>query len=214
MKPWVVIPLKPIATAKSRLSSVLSNQQRRDLVIALFQNTLIQLKNWDQISGILVISADATYKELVMDPEITFLIENFKSGLNASVRLAATLLIARSVEGMLVIHADIPFLNQNDLNQFIAISSHPGLTIAQDHHGTGTNVMLVTPPDLIPFSYGEYSFQNHIESARKIGVPVNCFFSEALSFDVDTPMDLIRLKQEDSLINQLNLPFLNELEGK
>lgn len=208
--PWVVIPIKPLANAKSRLSSILSIEDRRKLVLTLFQNTLTKLNNWDQIGGILVISADAAYKNFIVDPGITFLKENQASGLNSSIRLAATYLITQSVESMLVIHADMPFLNQKDLNQFLLKKMVPGLTIVPDHHGTGTNVMLVSPPDMIPFSYGENSYQHHIESAQKIGAPVNCFFSEALAFDIDLPADIMRLTQKDSLINQLNLTLLHE----
>lgn len=209
--PWVVIPIKPLATAKSRLSSILSIEDRQKLVLSLFQNTITKLNQWDQIGGILVVSADTTYKNHIVDPGITFLKENQASGLNASIRLAANYLIARSIESMLVIHADMPFLNQKDLDLFLCKKTVPGLTIASDHHGTGTNVMLVSPPDLIPFSYGENSYQHHIQSAQKIGVPVNSFFSEALAFDIDLPVDLMRLSQEDSLINQLNLSFLHEI---
>ena len=201
--PWVVIPIKPLATAKSRLSSVLSIEARRKLVIKLFQNTIIRLNNWDQIGGILVISADSAYKNFIVDPGITFLNENQASGLNTSIRLAANYLIAQSVESMLVIHADMPYLNQKDLNRLLRIAEFPGLTIAPDHHGTGTNIMLVSPPDLIPFSYGENSYQKHIKSAQEIGARVNSLFSEALAFDIDLPVDLMRLTQEDSLINQL-----------
>ncbi len=205
--------MKPLATAKSRLAVLLSNEKRQQLAVILYKNTLSVLKNWDRIAGILVVSADENIQEFATDVPITFLKENQELGLNISIKLAASTLAAKNVESMLVIHADLPFLNLKALNQLLNESTCPGISIAPDYSKTGTNVMLVSPPDRLPFSYGENSFQKHMESARKIGLPVNCIFSDTLSMDIDLPEDLARILHADFKVEESFIPVIRELEG-
>jgi 2-phospho-L-lactate guanylyltransferase len=213
MKPWVVIPMKPLATAKSRLAPLLSNQKRQQLVITLFKNTLSVLSNWNQIGGILVVSADKGIQYLAPHVPITFLQEDQERGLNASIELAASKLAAQNVESILVIHADLPFLNQVALNQILEESIKPGICIAPDHNKTGTNVLYVSPPKIIPFSYGENSFHKHLESAREIGLPARCVLSEPLSMDIDLPADLTRILHHDFRVEESFIPIFREIEG-
>jgi 2-phospho-L-lactate guanylyltransferase len=59
-----------------------------------------------------------------------------------------------------------------------------------DHHGTGTNALLVAPADAIPFCFGEGSRAAHAAAAEVAGASY-VELDGPLSFDLDTPEDLL-----------------------
>jgi 2-phospho-L-lactate guanylyltransferase len=61
--------------------------------------------------------------------------------------------------------------------------------IVPDRHGTGTNALLLTPPDVIEPSFGPGSFARHRELAGTASVAE----LPSLLLDVDTPDDLATL---------------------
>ena len=67
------------------------------------------------------------------------------------------------------------------------------VAIVPDRHGTGTNALLLAPPDVIAPSFGPGSFDRHVAAARDAGVEYAVARISALMFDVDTPDDLADL---------------------
>ncbi|MCJ7549608.1 MAG: hypothetical protein MUQ30_07995, partial [Anaerolineae bacterium] len=66
-----------------------------------------------------------------------------------------------------------------------------GVVIAPDRRELGTNALLVTPPDLVPFCFGPDSFRQHLAAAEAAGVTPIVFRSPDLAMDVDVPEDLV-----------------------
>ncbi|HYM45749.1 MAG TPA: NTP transferase domain-containing protein [Solirubrobacteraceae bacterium] len=76
--------------------------------------------------------------------------------------------------------------------------SPPGtrtVTIVPDRHGTGTNGLLLTPPDLLPASFGPGSFERHRALARETGAVCRIERPASLLLDVDTGEDLAALRE-------------------
>ena len=67
------------------------------------------------------------------------------------------------------------------------------MVIVPDRHGTGTNALLLSPPDAIAPSFGPGSRARHEEAARAAGVAVALEEPPSLVLDVDTPEDLAEL---------------------
>ena len=65
------------------------------------------------------------------------------------------------------------------------------VALVSDRHGTGTNALLVAPPDAIPFRFGEGSRAAHEAAAAAAGAAY-VEIRGPLSFDVDTPEDLLQ----------------------
>ena len=68
--------------------------------------------------------------------------------------------------------------------------------IVPDRHGTGTNALLLTPPDVMAPAFGEGSFARHAalaraRPARRCRSPT----CRSLGLDVDTPDDLAALRR-------------------
>ncbi|PKO13092.1 MAG: 2-phospho-L-lactate guanylyltransferase [Chloroflexi bacterium HGW-Chloroflexi-10] len=191
MKIWAIIPMKALAKAKTRLAPVLTLEERRQLVVQLFEHTLQELAGWPILEGVLVVSVDPFFSEITQTFGYEFLREEQPSGLNASVTLAAQHLQARGAQAVLVIHGDLPWISQNELDSLVKAAPDKGILIAPDRHYSGTNILWASPPLAIPFAYGCDSFQKHQELALKANYPVIIFKSEKLSVDLDLPEDLI-----------------------
>ena len=56
----------------------------------------------------------------------------------------------------------------------------------------GTNGLMLTPPNLIPFSFGPGSFNRHKALIDKTGAGLMVYRSERMGLDLDMPADLER----------------------
>ena len=65
-----------------------------------------------------------------------------------------------------------------------------GVVVVPDRHGTGTNALVLSPPDAIEPSFGPDSLARHVAAAEAAGVPSGSRRCPALALDVDTPDDL------------------------
>ena len=69
-----------------------------------------------------------------------------------------------------------------------------GVVIVPDRHGSGTNALLLEPPEVMAPSFGAGSFARHAALARAAGAEVKVAELPSLSLDVDTPADLAALR--------------------
>ena len=92
--------------------------------------------------------------------------------------------------------ATAPLLSPADLD---ALLTHPtgerSALIVPDRHGTGTNALLLTPPDVLAPSFGPDSRRRHLADASAAGVPAEVVELESLALDVDTLDDLEALRR-------------------
>ena len=68
--------------------------------------------------------------------------------------------------------------------------------IVPDRHGTGTNALVLRPPDAIRPAFGEGSCARHVAAAREAGIPFGVEELPSLGLDLDTPADLVALTRE------------------
>ena len=64
------------------------------------------------------------------------------------------------------------------------------MLVVPDRHGTGTNALVLDPPDAIEPSFGPDSCQRHQRLAGASGVHCEVVEVPSLALDVDTPDDL------------------------
>ena len=96
---------------------------------------------------------------------------------------------------MVILHGDLPNLQAADVDSLVgALPSDgaPGVAIAPDRAGTGTNGLVLRPPGLIHFRFGVGSFAKHVAEVEAAGVPLVAVNRAGLAFDLDTPADLAR----------------------
>ena len=153
---WAVLPLKGIESAKNRLSTILSADERADIVTAMAHDMLNALTSSDKLSGVIVVSDSQDIQEIAKGYPVETLAEGKEKGLSSAVKHAATTLEERGVNTMLVIHGDIPFATAGDIDNLIKVCTpSPSVTIVPCIGKDGTNVMVFSPPYVIDFHYGK-----------------------------------------------------------
>jgi 2-phospho-L-lactate guanylyltransferase len=196
MKLWAIVPVKPLRRGKSRLSGVLSEDERTALNSTMLTNTLKVLSGVDEINQILVVSRDPGALALARDYKVKTVQEDGNPGLNTALRRAEAVAKAYAADSILIIPADLPLLRPNDVQDFLhRVTGKPQLIIAPDRRQEGTNALFMTPISLIPFNFGVGSFNRHIQSAQRKNISPDIVETTAFGLDLDLPTDLDLLKE-------------------
>lgn len=193
MKLSIVIPMKSPERSKSRLAKVLSRNERKKLTLSLFEKNLCFFRKHYPQHNVLVVTESQRIREISESHGAEVLLEEQKlAGLNAAVTLAAEYNEQRGIQTQLVIPGDIDAI---DFNEIECLLSHrvesPSVVVCPSYDG-GTNAIMTTPPNVMPFSFGPDSCQIHLLAAFEEGLHIKRLFLESLSFDVDLPEDLNR----------------------
>jgi 2-phospho-L-lactate guanylyltransferase len=157
----------------------------------MLQHTLDILASCSALAEVMVVSADERILNISSQHGVEIHAEMDSPGLNTSLQRASQEVSRRGGEAVLVIPADLPCLQHEDIQKMLdqAVES-PVVVIASDRHQQGTNALLVAPPGTIPFSFGRGSLQKHMAAADQAGVAVYRVKSRGLELDVDNADDL------------------------
>ncbi len=189
MKLAIVVPVKPAEEAKSRLSTVLSPAARAGLARRLCNHTLTTVEQWGQATWQLVVSRDARLLSAA-EARGWVAVREQMADLNGALTQAGMEAMRLGAGGLLILPADLPLLTTGDLYALVALATdNPGVVIAPCRRGTGTNALLLRPPDAIPLAFGPESFATHRRLAAQRGVAIHVCRSSALALDLDTPED-------------------------
>lgn len=201
MRIWVLLPVRSIATGKSRLAGVLDAGQRRCLNEHLVSRTLGVLAKAPGPPRTLVVSRCADVWQLARGEGFDVFCESGGSDLNEALRQGMEVAVKRGAEGVLILPCDLPLLNAHHIRMLLesARDGPAGITIVADRRGSGTNALLIVPPDAVGIRFGPGSFAAHVAAAQDQGWPVRILRSEDLAFDVDLPEDWIELRQRCGL---------------
>lgn len=190
----VVIPVKGLRTGKSRLSRTLSEKERFKLNRHLVLHTLRTVSAAGNETDIYVVSPDSEVRQIADEFAVEFLLQE-SEGLNPALEWAARRLPDRRT---VYIAADLPELETEDIRELIADT---GIGICPDETRQGTNAFTVPTPRLLEFRFGVRSFEIHCELARVSDFELTVIDRPGLAFDLDTELDLSRMKGWPSSIN-------------
>ena len=188
---WAIVPVKPLRRGKSRLSGVLTEDERTELNQSMLVNTIKTLRSVPEIDVILVVSRDPSALALAREYEARTVLEDGSPELNTALRRASMVAQTYQAREILVLPADLPLITPEDIRNFIAYSGHPPeVIIAPDRRKDGTNALYINPADLIDFRYGEGSFNIHLDQAKKANARIEIVEGESFALDLDLPEDL------------------------
>jgi 2-phospho-L-lactate guanylyltransferase len=182
---WVVIPVKAPAECKTRLSAVLDAAGRRDLVAEMVRRTVDAASAVVGVEAVRLLGPSrhgrAQSIGLLADPG---------GGLNAALASARDAALAKGVERLVLLSADLPLVEPDDVAALVAVDGVGG---APDLAGTGTNALSLPLPQAagFRFHYGEGSFAAHEGEAARLGLGFSAMVRPGLGFDVDQPGDLV-----------------------
>jgi 2-phospho-L-lactate/phosphoenolpyruvate guanylyltransferase len=190
MSTLAILPIKSFKDAKQRLSAGLETATRRLLAEAMFADVLVALRRARGVDRILVVSQDHRAQQIAGAYGASLLGEDDR-GHNYAAARGIRRAIDEGIERALVVPGDCPVLNPAEVDELLAVPIEPpAVLIVPDRHGTGTNALVLTPPDAMAPSFGPGSRQRHEDDARAAEINVEVVEIATLALDIDTPEDL------------------------
>ena len=191
MSLFAVVPVKDLGSAKSRLSPALDSVERVDLTLHMLDHVLSTLRK-ACVENVCVVSPDNAVLDTARERGASPLSQE-SQGLNPALEEARLWAIRQGASTLLVLPADLPLLTAPDILALLE-EGKPGVGISPDKARTGTNALLLQPPDVLPFAFGPGSFEAHLRLARERGLDVSVHDLPNLAFDLDTAEDLERVE--------------------
>ncbi len=199
---WAIVPVKPLRRGKSRLAGTLTEDERTALNQTLLERTIKVLSTLKELDQVLVVSRDPQALTIARNQGAKTVQEDGQPHLNTALKRATVMAQVHSIQGVLVLPADLPLLTPNDVQVLIDKAIKPPVVvIAPDRHGKGTNALLMVPAGQIEYDFGEGSFQRHCERAKKSGARLEIVELHSLGLDLDLPEDLEMIKKLEAANN-------------
>lgn len=185
-----ILPVKRFGSAKQRLAATVGARARAELAAAMLDDVLRALRDSRELERVIVVSGEpvaqgATRRsgaELVSDPDDAGHSEAAARGVARALELGA--------RAAVLLPGDCPLLDAGELDSALRDLPPRHVGVVPDRHGTGTNALLLAPPDAIEPAFGEGSRARHLGLAQAAGVPASVMELRSLALDIDTPQDL------------------------
>ncbi len=195
-----LIPVKSLYEAKSRLANVLTQDQRKTLVLDMLHHVISTLLVSNVLAGVTVVSPDPLVLEKAALWGAHAQAEE-EHGHNPALHAAALRELATGATALLTISADLPLLHPCDVQGMVEQSRMYDVVLAPSWEGTGTNALLVRPPLALPYLFGPGSLQSYLAETKKEHLSSMLYNSIGMALDVDT-------------IDDVNMFQCYETEGK
>jgi 2-phospho-L-lactate guanylyltransferase len=189
----VVVPVKDLQGTKSRLAPILDPGARAGLTLYMMGRVVAAVMQAG-IEDVCVVSPDAIVLDEAQRRGATPLLQESR-GLNPALEEGRLRALDLGASTLLVFPADMPLLDAEDVRAVLEAAEGPAVVIAPDGAHSGTNTLLLRPPDALPFAFGPESFGAHLGAARKRGLEVRVCERPHLSFDLDTAEDFTHLRE-------------------
>jgi 2-phospho-L-lactate guanylyltransferase len=183
----LVVPMKRLDRAKSRLRGAVSGGSGRhvELALALLLDTVTAARAADGVRSVLVVCEDERVPVALRGTGVDVIDERGLAGLNEALAFGARLLGEDGHVGAL--QADLPALRSAELAAAIA-QARGARAFCPDKEGTGTTLLLAGTGSPLDPRFGPGSAAAHASTgAVRVGVD-----AQGLRCDVDTADDLRR----------------------
>jgi len=181
----VLVPLKRLDDAKTRLSAVLPIGERSALMLELLSGVLAAVKEAD-LGPITIVSSEE------MSPNGVSVFDDRGLAWNDALAAAMREVVTEPVAA--VVSADLPRITADDVRALVAATPDRGMAIARALDG-GTNAVSMRPAGAVMTHFGEpQSAAVHARATADAGLAARIIDVPGLAFDVDTPADLTELR--------------------
>jgi 2-phospho-L-lactate/phosphoenolpyruvate guanylyltransferase len=191
-----IIPVKRFGAAKQRLLDALTRPERAALVRAMLADVLSAACDAAMIERVIVVTGEGRAERTALGHarRVATPVEVLREPRDRGHPEAATLGIVRAkalgARCAALLPGDCPLLEASELDAALGRMRDGRIAVVPDRHGTGTNALLLAPPDAIRPGFGPESRARHIERGRAGGFVVAVERLESLALDLDTPEDL------------------------
>lgn len=185
MRTAAILTVKSFDRAKSRLGD---GVDRPALAAAMAADVLAALAEVRGLHATFVVS-----RRRPDQARLTWIADEREAGHVPAALLGIEAAVGAGAERVLLVPGDCPGLDPGEVAGLL--EAPPGVTIVPDRHGSGTNALLLAPPDAIAPAFGPGSFARHAALVRAAGLVVRVAEPPSLLMDVDTPEDLDALRE-------------------
>ena len=187
------VPVKGLSTANARLNGLLGEGERTRLAEALFLDLIVKLPRSRCIDDVLIVTSDSSVARQAGWFGHNVLVQEADEGHAEAAAAGALAAMADGARRVAMLPVDCPMLDTDELDAHLGRSPRTAL-IVPDRHGSGTNALMLNPPDLFLPAFGPDSCARHVTRARATGQSFALERVESLAIDLDTPEDFTLLR--------------------
>ncbi|MFE3515897.1 2-phospho-L-lactate guanylyltransferase [Streptomyces sp. NPDC059166] len=187
--PWsLVVPLKPLARAKSRLGRAVGGDLRAGLALAFAQDTVAAALSCPGVRDVVVVTDDPVAGAAVTALGARTVPDTPAAGLNAALNHGVRAILARrGGAAVAALNADLPALRPEELARVLEFSSRFPRAFVPDAQGIGTTFLSAASGTELCPSFGGPSRARHLASGA---VEIRLPGLDSVRRDVDTGEDL------------------------
>jgi 2-phospho-L-lactate/phosphoenolpyruvate guanylyltransferase len=199
-----VLPVKRFAHAKQRLGAHVEDELRLQLARAMVSDVLEVVAHSAALEQTIVVTSEPSVAAEARSHGALVLADSAGPGQSAAVAIGIARALAEGFQRVLCLPGDCPALEADELERLLSparatrarsAATAGEVVIVPDRHGTGTNGLLLTPPDVIEPSFGPGSCARHRDRAHATGATCRLERPPSLLLDIDTGADLAVLRE-------------------
>jgi 2-phospho-L-lactate guanylyltransferase len=184
----VLVPVKPLARAKSRLVAATGDALRPALALAFAQDTVAAALACAPVAGVTVVTDDPLVAAAVRALGASVVPDLPGRGLNAALAHGDRAVRERTPQAPLAaLNADLPALRPAELARVLEAAGETDRSFLADAAGIGTTVLAVAPGRALAPAFGGPSRARHLASGAVELTPGDVAGARR---DVDTAADL------------------------
>jgi 2-phospho-L-lactate guanylyltransferase len=188
----ILVPVKNLANAKQRLAQVMEQSGRTELAHAMLEDVLQALADSaaDEVS---LVTSDPFAVKLADHHRFAVIPDESNLSETAAIEMATRVCESRGIHGTLVVPADIPLIEAEDIRSIYQSAPARGAVLVPSADQRGTNAVLRRPAALFPLRFGNDSFMPHLVAAIATHATCVVLSLPRIALDIDTPEDLQQL---------------------
>ena len=194
-----VLPVKSFDRAKQRLAERVGASERASLAAAMVGDVLEALQRVAGLDAVVVVTAEPRAAAAAREAGLRVIDDPDEAGHSEAALLGVAAARTAGARRVLLVPGDCPALDPDEVGALlardVAREAARRAVIVSDRHGAGTNALLLTPPGVMAPSFGPGSLARHAGRADAAGAEVRVAALRSLELDVDTPGDLVALRE-------------------
>ena len=179
------IPIKKFSSSKNRLANIISSSEREILAASMAKKTIDTLNNSKICNSITVVTNDSN---LHLDHSNSYFTNSsLNDGLNEAIYTQTTNDI------ILIMHADLPRINERDLHELTHSFDMKKVSIISDLLRQGTNCLMFNSAISFDLKFGFNSYNLFTHEFKNNGLNYQDISIESLQDDLDSEEDYFKL---------------------
>ena len=179
------IPIKKFSSSKNRLAKIISSSEREILAASMAKKTIDTLHNSKICNSITVVTNDSN---LHLDYSTSYFTNSsLNDALNEAIYAQTT------NDAVLIMHADLPKINEIDLHELAHSFDMKKVSIISDLSSQGTNCLMFNSAISFDLKFGFNSYNLFMDEFKNNRLNYQDISIESLQDDLDSEEDYFKL---------------------